>query len=183
MSAERDHDDIVRAARGDRAAQAALVHRNLPRAHAVASRMLGDPAAAEDVVQEAFIRAWKAMPDWIPNAKFSTWLHRVVLNLCLDQLRRRRDLTGEDLPDAPDPALNPADRLDQDQRVARIEAAIADLPERQRAAIVLCRLEGHTNIEAAEIMDISVDALESLLARARRTLRAKLMETVETTHG
>lgn len=183
MSAEQDSEEIALAARGDRAAQSALVRRHLPRVHAVASRMLGDAAAADDIVQEAFVRAWKVMPDWTPNAKFSTWLHRVVLNLCYDQLRRRRELTGEDLPETADPALSPADRLDQAQRVARIEAAIAGLPERQRAALVLCRLEGHTNIAAAEMMDVSVDALESLLARARRTLKARLVETTETAHG
>ncbi|MEM7766422.1 MAG: RNA polymerase sigma factor [Pseudomonadota bacterium] len=183
MSAQRDFEEIARATRGDSAAQNALVRRHMPRLHAVATRMLGDSAAAEDVVQETFVKAWQAMPGWTPDARFSTWLHRVALNLCYDYLRRRRDVTGVELPEQTDPDLRPDDRLDQAERVSRIEAAIASLPERQRAALVLCRLEGHTNIEAADIMEISVEALESLLARARRTLRAMLSEGTEAAHG
>ena len=110
--------------------------------------MLGDASEAEDVTQETFLRAWKALPGWEPRAKFSTWLHRVALNLCYDRLRKRREVTMEILPERTDPA----------------------------AALTLCALQGHTQSEAADIMDVSVEALESLLARARRTLRASLLE-------
>ncbi|MGE6698851.1 RNA polymerase sigma factor [Hyphomonas sp. NPDC076900] len=176
MAFTSDLDQIMRAAAGDAAAIRALVNRYSPGVLSLAARMLGDTAEAEDVTQETFIRAWKALPTWEPRAKFSTWLHRVALNLCYDRLRKRRELLPDELPDRADTALGPQDRLDQTQRVKAVEAAIARLPERQSAALTLCALQGHSQSEAAEIMDVSVEALESLLARARRTLRAELLE-------
>ncbi|KCZ52586.1 hypothetical protein HY29_04720 [Hyphomonas beringensis] len=176
MAFSSDLDQITRAAAGDPAAVSALVDRYSGGVLAVATRMLGDVQEAEDVTQETFLRAWKALPDWQPRAKFSTWLHRVALNLCYDRLRKRREVTMEHLPERTDPALNPAEELEQKQRVRAVEAAIIALPERQAAALTLCALQGHSQAEAAEIMEVSVDALESLLARARRGLRASLME-------
>ncbi|MFN7055822.1 RNA polymerase sigma factor [Hyphomonas sp.] len=176
MAFTSDLDQITRAAAGEPAAIRALVHRYSPGVLTLASRMLGDLAEAEDVTQETFIRAWKALPGWEPRAKFSTWLHRVALNLCYDRLRRRREvLPGDALPDLADASAGPMEALDQMQRVRSVEAAIARLPERQSAALTLCALQGHSQAEAAEIMDISVEALESLLARARRTLKAELL--------
>lgn len=156
-----------------------LVDRHSPAVYALAVRMLGDTAEAEDVTQDVFIRAWKALPDWEPRAKFSTWLHRVTLNVCYDRLRKRREVTMDTLPERTDPALSPHEQLDQVQRVQTVQAAIADLPERQAAALTLCALQGHSQNEAAEIMEISVEALESLLARARRGLKKLLMERSE----
>lgn len=176
MAFTSDLDQITRAAAGDAAAVRALVNRYSPGVLALATRMLGDSAEAEDVTQETFIRAWKALPSWEPRAKFSTWLHRVALNLCYDRLRKHREVLPEELPDRADPSLGPQDTLDQTQRVKAVEAAIARLPERQSAALTLCALQGHSQSEAAEIMEVSVEALESLLARARRTLRAELLE-------
>lgn len=176
MAFTSDLDQITRAAAGDAAAVRALVNRYSSGVLALATRMLGDTAEAEDVTQETFIRAWKALPGWEPRAKFSTWLHRVALNLCYDRLRKRREvLAGDQLPDRPDTALGPQDVLDQAQRVKAVETAIAALPERQSAALTLCALQGHSQAEAADIMEISVEALESLLARARRTLRTQLL--------
>nr|WP_225908103.1 RNA polymerase sigma factor [Hyphomonas sediminis] len=171
-----DLDQITRAAAGDAAAVRALVNRYSPGVLALATRMLGETAEAEDVTQETFIRAWKALPGWEPRAKFSTWLHRVALNLCYDRLRKRREVLPDELPDRADVALGPQDALDQAQRVKAVEAAIARLPERQSAALTLCALQGHSQAEAADIMEISVEALESLLARARRTLRGELLD-------
>lgn len=92
MAFTSDLDQITRAAAGDAAAIRALVNRYSPGVLSLATRMLGDTAEAEDVTQEAFIRAWKALPSWEPRAKFSTWLHRVALNLCYDRLRKRWEL-------------------------------------------------------------------------------------------
>lgn len=153
-----------------------LVNRYSPGVLTLATRMLGDRTEAEDVTQETFIRAWKALPDWEPRAKFSTWLHRVALNLCYDRLRKRREVLPDELPDRADPGLGPQDELDQRQRVKAVENAIAQLPERQAAALTLCALQGHSQSEAAEIMETSVEALESLLARARRTMKAQLLD-------
>lgn len=171
-----DLDQITRAAAGDRSAVAWLVDRHSPAILALATRMLGDRMEAEDVTQETFLRAWKALPGWEPRAKFSTWLHRVALNLCYDALRRRREALPGTLPEMTDPDLTPADRLLQTERVRAIETAIAALPERQAAALTLCALQGHSQAEAAEIMEISEEALESLLARARRSLKVMLAE-------
>ncbi|MEL6259110.1 MAG: RNA polymerase sigma factor [Pseudomonadota bacterium] len=173
-------EEIALAAAGDRLAQSALVSRHMPAVYAVARRMLRDDAGAEDVTQEAFLRAWKALPNWEPKAKFSTWLHRVAMNLCYDRLRKKREsLPGDDLPDQVDTALRPDQALDNAQKGAAIDEAISALPDRQRAAVTLCLIDGETNISAAEILGISVEALESLLSRGRRTLRAQLAELKE----
>ena len=176
MAFVSDLDQITRAAAGDPSAVAWLVDRYSAGVLGLATRMLGDRMEAEDVTQETFLRAWKALPGWEPRAKFSTWLHRVALNLCYDVLRKRRESLPGELPEMTDPEPNPHDRMLQTERVRAIEAAIADLPERQAAALTLCALQGHSQAEAAEIMEISEEALESLLARARRGLRAMLAE-------
>ena len=107
-------------------------------------------------------------------ARFDTWMHRVTLNLCYDRLRRRRETPQAEPPETPDPGPAP-DRGLQAADVGRaVEAAMAKLPHRQREAIVLCHYQELGNIEAAELMGISVEALESLLSRARRSLRATL---------
>ncbi|MCR9270288.1 MAG: sigma-70 family RNA polymerase sigma factor [Hyphomonadaceae bacterium] len=174
MSGISELDQITRAASGDRAAQAALVNRNMPIIFRVAYRMLQDRAEAEDVTQETFLRAWKHLPNWQPKAKFSTWACTVALNLCRDRLRKKKPVLMDELPERVDTALRPEEALASAQAQDRIATKIAALPERQREALTLCALEGMTNIEAAAAMDVSVRALESLLARARRTLRAGL---------
>src|SRR5262249_1240552 len=139
---------------------------------AVARRMLADPHEAEDVAQEVFLRVWREAANWRPGqAKFVTWMHRVTLNLCYDRLRRRREIADPDAGLAvADPAPSASAAWLASQRAQRVQAALADLPERQRAAITLCHFEEMTNIEAAAALDVSVEALESLLSRGRRTL-------------
>jgi len=155
----------------------ALVARKLPRLLALSRRMLGDAAEAEDVAQEAFLRAWKQAPNWIPGAaKFDTWLHRVTLNLCYDRLRKKRETPMAEPPDRPDPGPQPDRGLETSQLGAQVDRALQALPERQREAIVLCHYQELSNIEAAELMGVSVEALESLLSRGRRTLRTALAD-------
>ena len=152
-----------------------LVARKLPRLLALATRMLGDRTEAEDVAQETFLRIWKQAPGWREGeARFDTWLHRVVLNLCYDRLRGRREEPVDVLPDVPDPQPEPATRAETRSRDARVRQALAALPVRQREALVLQYYQEMSNVEAANLMGITVDALESLLARARRNLRAQL---------
>jgi RNA polymerase sigma-70 factor (ECF subfamily) len=141
----------------------------------VARRMLGSQAEAEDAVQDAFLKLWTHAARWEPGrALFETWLYRVVLNKCYDRLRRKPTAKLDEAVEVADPAPA-ADQLLQGSAVAKeIEAAMAELPERQRAAIVLCHYQECGNIEAAEILGISVEALESLLSRGRRTLRTRL---------
>lgn len=173
-----DEELVSRVGRGDPAAIQALVARKLPRMLALAHRMLNDPAEAEDVAQETLLKAWRQAPRWKPGkARFDTWLHRVALNLCYDRLRRRREILTDAVPDRPDPGPLPDHGLQAAELGARVDAALAKLPERQREAIVLCHYQELGNIEAAALMEISVEALESLLSRGRRALRASLAET------
>ena len=175
MSADDPDTGLVaRISRGDEAATRLLVAAKLPRLLALARRMLGDAAEAEDVAQETFLRAWRHAPRWRPGAaRFDTWLHMVTLNLCRDRLRRRpREQVTAEPPEQADSAP-PADAaMDEAARGRAVQAAIAALPERQREAILLVHYQDLTNIAAADAMGISVDALESLLARGRRSLRA-----------
>jgi len=174
-----DLADIRAAADGNRLAQSALVTRHMPRVYSLAERMVGNRAQAEDITQEVFLRAWKQLPNWEPRAQFSTWLYRVTVNLCRDHFRKRREQTMDELPERVDESLKPDDALDQSQRTARLLDAIDALPERQKTALTLCSLEGHTNITAAAVMDVSVEALESLLARARRKLKSEVLNRGE----
>jgi len=166
---------MLRVGRGDGEACRLLVERHLGRVVAFASRVLGSPSEAEDVAQDVFARVWTSAASWRPgSARLTTWLHRVALNLCLDRLARRREAPLETAPEPADPRPTPAGRLEEAEVTRVVHREIAALPERQRTALALCHYQGMRNDEAAEIMDITVEALESLLARARRTLRERL---------
>ena len=165
--------ELLRAvAGGDRAAFDRLSRRHLDRAYGVALRMTGSRADAQDVVQDVFLRLWQRPDAWRPGqAQFSTWLYRVVVNRCLDLKRRPKgtDLDSVDEPQAPD--ANAEDSLLDAERSRALDSAVNQLPERQRAAIVLTYTAGLRNAEAASAMDISVKAFEALLVRAKRELR------------
>jgi RNA polymerase sigma-70 factor, ECF subfamily len=173
--AEPDAALLRRYASGDHAAARALTARHAPRILALARRMLGDAAEAEDVTQETMLRLWRLAPDWqADRAALATWLYRVASNLAIDRLRRRRELGSDALPDLADDAPGPLRRLEAEDRAAALDAALAALPDRQRLAVVLRHLEDRSNPEVAEILGVSVEAVESLLARARRELAARL---------
>jgi len=164
---------LVLYANGDPEAAAELMQRLAPRALGVAIRVLGNRAEAEDVTQEAMMRLWRMAPDWQPGqAKVSTWLYRVVMNLCIDLKRRQRgghvDLDA--IPDPEDPACSAADQLQDVARQDALQQALMKLPERQRQAVVLRHIEELTNPEISGIMEISVEAVESLTARGKRAL-------------
>lgn len=170
-----DAELIAQIGREEPGAVRSLVARKLPRLLALATRMLGDRMEAEDVAQEVFVRIWKQAARWREGeAKFDTWMHRVALNLCYDRLRGRREDPNDELPDMADPAAPPEARLEARAESERVRAALAALPARQREALVLTYYQEMSNLDAAALMGVSVDALESLLARARRNLRTQL---------
>ncbi len=176
-SADPDEALLRRVAVGEPAAIQAMVARKLPRLLSLATRMLGDPVEAEDVAQEAMLRIWKQAPKWkTGQARFDTWLHRVGLNLCYDRLRRRREVPVDNFPEMVDDSPAPDRGLLAAETGQRVQAVLMKLPERQREAIVLCHYQELGNIEAARLMGVSVEALESLLSRARRSLRASLAD-------
>lgn len=168
--------ELLRAiAGGDRSAFDRLSRRHLDRAYGVALRMTGSRADAEDVVQDVFLRLWQRPEAWRPGqAQFSTWLYRVVVNRCLDLKRRPKgtDLDSVEEPQAPD--ANAEDSLLDAERSRALDGAVKQLPERQRAAIVLTYTAGLRNAEAASALDVSVKAFEALLVRAKRELRDHL---------
>lgn len=166
---------MTRIARSDSAAIREMVARKLPRLLALAVRILGDRMEAEDIAQEALLRIWRQAPRWeTGRARFDTWLYTIALNLCRDRLRRRREVYAAEPPEIADPTSAPDQDLHEQDSFRAVESALAKLPERQREAIVLQYYEELSNIEAAAVLGISIEALESLLARARRNLRVHL---------
>ncbi len=175
MTIDPDAELVARVGKGDRAAAQALMARHLPGMLALARRMLAGQSEAEDCVQEAFLRIWTHAAKWKPGkAKFETWLYRVTLNQCYDRLRRRPMADLDTAANVADEAPTADQMMESAAASAEVDAVLWDLPERQRAAILLCHFQERGNVEAAEILGISVEALESLLARGRRTLRMKL---------
>ena len=169
---------LARYAAGDPAAARVLTARLVPRALGYAARLLGDGAEAEDVTQEAMLRLWRAAPGWrAGEAQVSTWLYRVVTNLCTDRLRARKRRPAaalEDAPEVPDGGTGAEAGMIEADRMAALQAALDALPERQRQAVVLRHIEGLGNPEIAAVMDIGVEAVESLTARGKRALAAIL---------
>ena len=163
---------LIAYANGDGQAARYLTVRLLPRVLAQATRMLGNGSEAEDVAQDAMMRLWKVAPDWRQGeAQVSTWLYRVVANLCTDRLRKRRggvslDQVAEPLDTAPSAVA----QMQTQARMTALSDALAQLPERQAQAVSLRHLEGLANPEIAQIMDISVRSVESLTARGKRAL-------------
>ena len=166
-----DEELLSAFAGGDRGAARVLTQRLTPRVFSYAMRNLGHRAEAEDVAQEAMLRLWRIAPKWRSGeAKVTTWLYRVVANLCTDRLRARRGVGLDTIDEPVDPAPSVLSRLSEADRQAALQQALAQLPQRQREAVVLRHIEGLSNPEIAAIIDISVEAVESLTARGKRTL-------------
>ena len=171
-------DDLLlaRYAGGDADAARGLTDRFLPLAYRLAGRLLADRAEAEDVAQEAMLRLFRGASGWQPGrARVSTWLYRVTANLCTDRLRKTPSLPLEAVPEAADGGASAADGIMAANRQAALEQALASLPERQRLAVVLRHIEGLANPEIAGIMDIGTEAVESLVARGKRSLKEALI--------
>ena len=175
MSDVSDDALLVLYANGDSEAAKMLTERLTPRVYAHAYRLLGIAADAEDVAQEAMLRLWRIAPDWRQGeAKVTTWLYRVVANLCTDRLRKTRTSPLDAVPEPVDESAGVTENMQMRARLAALQQALGQLPERQRQAVVLRHLDGLANPEIAEIMQISVEATESLTARGKRALAAAL---------
>lgn len=175
LSAVADEELMRLIGEADDSAYSELVTRHLNWGLGFAERLTGSRADAEEIMQEAFLRVWTTAIRWrTEGARFTTWFYRVVMNLCID---RKRKKVPEPLAAAGDPA-DPAPGADRkvfkgerDRTVAR---ALTGLPARQRAAIALCYFQGLSNREAAEVLSVSVKAVESLLTRGRKTMYTQL---------
>ncbi len=170
---------------GDQSAYQTLVRQHLKPISHYAYRLLGNHRDTEDITQEVFLKMWINAARWNPEkSKLTTWLHRIAHNLCVDHLRKHgntqiRDDIGE-TPGDGWPEEVQADDVEQLQLSAALDRAIATLPENQRSALMLCHYAGFSNRDAADIMNISVKALESNISRARRNLRNWLEKYNET---
>lgn len=172
-----DEDLLERMRCDDVEAYRALVERHIDHAYAVAMRILKNPADAEDVTQDAFVKAWVNRQRWdAGRAKFSTWLYRVIVNRCID---KQRLVKTEWLDDVEEPAADVDDAVTviHRQRVyGRLDDALHRLPTQQRVALVLSYYEDLSNIEVADVMGTTVSAVESLLKRGRKRLRDLLRQ-------
>jgi RNA polymerase sigma-70 factor (ECF subfamily) len=176
-TAKDDRHLFAHISQGNKAAMTEFVARYYHRITDFAFRHLNRVADAEDIAQETFIRVWHKASHWQDReVQPHSWLYRITYNLCIDELRKRKPECDVDeqyhLADDDSPEGN----LYQQQKDKLLAAAMRSLSENQRTAIVLCNYQGFSNRDAASVMDITVEALESLLARGRSKLRKQLMQ-------
>lgn len=176
---------MLRFQRGDDAAFDELVRRNWPKVLRLVHRFIGAREDAHDLTQDVFLGVWRSRRSYRPRARFSTWIYRSALNVCLNynrsmQLRRTVSLSGPDgeargVADLPEPDADlPLEEIERRERVRKVREAIDTLPENQRAAVLLSRYEKLPYRDIARVMDLSVQAVKSLLSRAKENLRYKL---------
>lgn len=174
---------MLRYQQGDERAFEELVRAYSPRVFALLTRFLGPSQGREDLVQEVFLRVIRARDHYRPEARFSTWLYRIVFNLCVNEGERRRpgrSLDGEALELGPDERVPaPGAELETADLVRSVRIAIAELPARQRLAVVLAKYEELSYDEIARVLGTSEKAIKSMVHRARETLRAKLSQFLE----
>ncbi len=171
----RDEQLLLAIAGGDRSAFESLVRLHLDTIHAYLFRLAGSRADAEDLAQETFLRVWQKAGNYQPGrVRVTTWLHTIAHRLAIDSFRKKRELPAAEGLEMHDPQADPATRQAAAEQQRLLDVALRGLPERQRAAVLLCQVQGFSNAQAAEILGVNVRALESLLARGRRALRETL---------
>ena len=187
LSVRSDDNELLAAiVQGNHAAFTFLIGKHHQMFYRVAYRFMYQQSEAEDVVQEAFLRLWERPDKWDSSHKnkFTTWFYRVVVNLCLDKNKKKKPMQlveGYDMADARHTQL---DAMEIEQQQTMLMSKIANLPERQKVAVTLCFYEELSNQEAADIMQLSVRALRSLIMRAKDNLKKQLtgMKMLELNH-
>ena len=177
-----DEELMLAVCDGDQSAYQVIVRQHLNSISHYAFRVLGNQKDTEDITQETFLRLWINATKWqSEKAKLSTWLHRITHNLCIDYLRKHgRIVTQESFDETKDDhKSNECDNeeITDKSNIKKLNEQIRNLPENQRSALMLCHYQNFSNKEAAHIMNISIKALESTLARAKRTLRKAMAVT------
>ncbi|NNG20043.1 RNA polymerase sigma factor SigM [Naumannella sp. ID2617S] len=176
MTDERTDHELLRAhVDGDEGAFAIIVTRHKDRLWAVALRTMRNPEEAADALQDAYISAFRRAHTFRGDAQVTTWLHRVVVNACLDRIRRNKVRRAEPLPEDPDRAAelgvaDESDQLEVKERRADVTAALAQINADQRAALVLVDMEGYSVEEAAQILGCAVGTIKSRCSRGRAKL-------------
>ena len=187
MQSTSDEQELIRlASGGDPAAFETLMSAHESRMYAVALRMCGSREDAQDCLQEAMIRVYRAMSSFKGQSSFATWVYRITMNSCLDELRRRKNRTATSLDALLDNGFAPSDENDtperhslQNEQRRCIERAIAELPEDMRSAIVLRDIQGCSYEEIAQVLDANVGTIKSRISRGRERLRSVLMRQPE----
>lgn len=170
---------VAQVARGSQRALRELMDRHMARAIRLGDRMSGNTTEGDEIGQEAFVRVWRHAARFDPDrAKFSTWLYQIVLNLALDGRRRRRHAPLEHADHVASAEESAEDRLMRDERERLAAAALASLPDRQRAAIALFYHEGLSGREGAAVLEVSEKSFESLLSRGRAACRQFIADRV-----
>ncbi|MFT4769353.1 MAG: RNA polymerase sigma-70 factor (ECF subfamily) [Glaciecola sp.] len=181
MDREQEALLVGRVAKGDRAAFGVLVEQHQRPLSNYARRMLSDVSGADDIVQETFVRLWTRAGSFnSATARLTTWLHNIAHNLCIDSFRRNARLEFTDDEARLESAdTGPYADFEAMEKADRVRLALQGLSERQRSALLMCHYQGLSNRDAAKILDVSVEALESLLARGRRRLKEELLSNDE----
>ncbi|HJO12068.1 MAG: sigma-70 family RNA polymerase sigma factor [Gammaproteobacteria bacterium] len=174
-----DEELMLAICNGDESAFHTIVRtHHKPLSH-YAFRILGSKKDTEDITQETFLRLWINADKWQPGkSKLSTWLHRIAHNLCIDYLRKKDNAETEELDDHAVAGAENNTKLEQSSELERLNKALGGLPDNQKNALVLCHYQGFSNKEAAAIMGVSVKAVESSIARAKRSLRKQLASSI-----
>ena len=178
VKADSDEFLMLRVQEHDETAFTMLVQRHTRSIHAFVYRLCGDMSDAEDLTQETFLRVWQRAARWTPNAvKVTTWMHQIARNLCIDAFRRSSSIKRTNATVDDESVESPSQAWEKSEKVTAIRSAIAALPERQRTALVLCQVQGWSQIDAAVVLDTTVNGVQALIGRARRSLRDDLVDS------
>lgn len=181
-----ERDMIERASRGDAAAFNRLMEQHERRMYAVALRMCGNREDAQDCLQEAMLRVYRAIGGFKGQSSFSTWVYRITMNTCLDELRRKKNRQSTSLDSLLDMGWSPSDDTNAPEKQAmrselrrNLNRAIQELPEEMRSAVVLRDIQGFSYEEIAHMLEINVGTIKSRISRGREKLREKMRENAE----